>query len=112
MFSRFPLLTTDVLALVWRRRQEGRRGFAPAFFVAGIQGGDASRFKANQQKQALSRTEKAALATNESAWATIHDEAAAGENNTERLRRERLTKEASEPLAEKPKTEQSRRTKS
>lgn len=71
-----------------------------------------SAFKVNQHKQPLSRTEKTAVATNESAWAIIHNEAVARENKTERLRKERLAKEASEPLIEKPKNRQGRRTKS
>lgn len=70
-----------------------------------------SAFKIDRQKQHLSRAEKAAIATNESAWAITYNEALARETKTERLRKERLAREASEPLVEKPKSKQGSRTK-
>jgi len=70
-----------------------------------------SASRVNQQKPHLSKAQKAAIATNASAWAIIHNEAVARESKTDRLRKERLAKEASEPLLEKPKRGQHRRTK-
>lgn len=65
-----------------------------------------SAYKLNRQNKPLSKAEKAAIVTNESAWAIIHNEEAARESKTERLRKERLAREGSEPLAEKPKSKQ------
>lgn len=69
-----------------------------------------SAYRINRQHKSLSKAEKAAIVTNESAWTIIHNEEAARESKTERLRKERLAKERSEPLIEKPVGKRPRRS--
>ncbi|GES49583.1 hypothetical protein RsS93_21970 [Rhizobium dioscoreae] len=69
-----------------------------------------SAYRINRQNKPLSKAEKAAIATNESAWTIIHNEEAARESKTERLRKERLAREGSEPLIEKPAGKRPRRS--
>ena len=70
-----------------------------------------SAFRVNRPEQRLSRAEKAAIATNDSARTIIQNEVVARESKTERLRQERLAKEVSESSTEEPKHKQSRKTK-
>lgn len=70
-----------------------------------------STSKTNPLNQPMSKAEKAAFDTNISARAIIHNEAAARDSKTERLRKERLAKEASAPLSEKTKMKQGRKAK-
>lgn len=70
-----------------------------------------SAFRVNRPEQRLSRAEKAAIATNDSARTIIQNEVVARESKTERLRQERLAKEVSKPSVEKPKQKQARKPK-
>ncbi|GLU81024.1 hypothetical protein Rhsp01_22000 [Rhizobium sp. NBRC 114257] len=80
------------------------------FLLPAAQGGNMSAYRINRQNKPLSKAEKAAIATNESAWTIIHNEEAARESKTERLRKERLAREGSEPLIEKPAGKRPRRS--
>jgi hypothetical protein len=74
------------------------------FLLPAARGGNMSAYRINRQNKPLSKAEKAAIITNEFAWAIIHNEEAARESKTERLRKERLAREGVEPLVEKPKS--------
>jgi hypothetical protein len=91
-------------------REVGAVSLRP-FLLPAAQGGNVSAFSVDKQKPHLSRTEKAAIVTNASAWTTIRNEAVARKNKTDRLREERLAREASERLVEKPKRAQNRKSK-
>ncbi|NLS00549.1 hypothetical protein HGP17_27280 [Rhizobium sp. P38BS-XIX] len=70
-----------------------------------------STSKNDTLNQAMSKAEKAAFNTNISARAIIQNEAIARDSKTDRLRKERLAKEASAPVVEEPKTAKRRKAK-